>query len=1472
MEIFREDFKRNNINPVKDDLIFQITDWYASDESEDGTGKDAKYLIKIFGVDQIGQSIGVTVENYLPNFFIQIPSLDFEYYPNFSKIRAHIFDAFAWWDIMKIERVSKVNMFGFTNNKEEYFMKLTFRSLKSFKSATFNLKDLQIGPRKYKVKQFESNIEPFLRYMHIQDLEPCGWVKIHKMCYDFNLRGLLPASTNIDLVADCVNISKHSRNKPAPLVVASYDIECTSSHGDFPMAIKTYKKTARELNDFYRSLTTRSKNFVTRIEIEDLLKKQLYGLFEIDGCKESVLTYVIPKSRESIDKDFIKESIDNCVPDIIKLLKDKPQSEKKISDFLKNDLHLVDPKQVIKDMRDKCDLMKKYDKSNIQIEKELLKQLKEVLNKSSQDEDQQQRLGRKAEANFKIILSLFDNDTVFDKVAKKFKMMGFPDLEGDQIIQIGTTFHVYGSTECYFKHIITLKDCDDDFDVDEIVECSTEKQVLKEWSNLIQRMDPDIVTGYNIFGFDNGYIRDRSTELNCAKQVEQLGRLKLIKYDKKHPAFVVKELQSSALGQNILKYYAMEGRVQIDIMKLVQKDHKLDTYKLDHVASQFINGKVKQLVDQSTIVIDNTQGVFVNNFILLDGNKFKIVDMNGSKLTIQNDDNIDLGEVTKWGMVKDDISPNQIFQAQSKGPKERAMIAKYCIQDCALCNYLMMKLEIIANNAGMANVCIVPLSYIFLRGQGVKIFSLVAKQCLEDGFIIPVIRRIEDTDDSYEGAIVLEPKIGIYEEPISVLDFASLYPSSMISENISHDSIVMDEKYDNIPGVDYLDISYDVNGRKNVVRYAQFKEGKKGLLPRILMKLLSQRKLTRKKILYETVETVDNARHSGLITENGDSLSIKDLSLGNESIVKKADIKNRFITHNDFECAVLDGLQLAYKITANSLYGQVGAKTSPIYLQELAASTTATGRDLVMKLKYFAEDNFDCKVVYGDSVMPYTPIALKQNHRVFVEEIQNICTGWSTYPGFLKDGYDKEQAETDHPLYAWTHDGWRKIVRVIRHRCKKKIFRILTHTACVDVTEDHSLLDSNLNLVKPCDAFLGLELFQSFPSIEDKANIEEDSLQAADQITAQKHYVTMKSKFDHISIDVKNGKYIISPFHEIIKDNAIKHITMIHDTWEGFVYDIETEAGTFQAGVGNIVVKNTDSIFLKFNSLKNDDGEELQGKERLQASIDKSIELSKAFKPTLKSPHDAEYEKTFWPFVIMSKKRYVGNLYEEDVNKFKQKSMGIVLKRRDNANILKKVYGGMINIILNDNSIPKAIDFLLTELKTIENGNVELSDLIISKTLKGSYADPTRISHKVLADRMQERDPGSAPNVNDRVPYVYIVNDNKKALQGDRIEHPDFIVKNNVKIDYAYYITNQILKPVSQLLSLRVEQIKGFKYAKNHFDKLLHKFTNELKCPSKAADKVNTMKEEVVSKLIFDPILTGIAKKQKNQTSISDFF
>jgi hypothetical protein len=146
------------------------------------------------------------------------------------------------------------------------------------------------------------------------------------------------------------------------------------------------------------------------------------------------------------------------------------------------------------------------------------------------------------------------------------------------------------------------------------------------------------------------------------------------------------------------------------------------------------------------------------------------------------------------------------------------------------------------------------------------------------------------------------------------------------------------------------------------------------------------------------------------------------------------------------------------------------------------------------------------------------------------------------------------------------------------------------------------------------------------------------------------------------------------------------------------------------------------------------------------------------------SPQKLNYEKTLYPFILFSKKRYVGNLYEFDINKFKQKSMGIVLKRRDNANIVKKIYGGIIDIILNKQDLKESIVFLREELSNLVEGKTKIEDLVISKSLKGSYVDPTKIAHKVLADRIAERDPGNRPKAGDRIPYVY------KKLTNDELD------------------------------------------------------------------------------------------------------
>ena len=158
--------------------------------------------------------------------------------------------------------------------------------------------------------------------------------------------------------------------------------------------------------------------------------------------------------------------------------------------------------------------------------------------------------------------------------------------------------------------------------------------------------------------------------------------------------------------------------------------------------------------------------------------------------------------------------------------------------------------------------------------------------------------------------------------------------------------------------------------------------------------------------------------------------------------------------------------------------------------------------------------------------------------------------------------------------------------------------------------------------------------------------------------------------------------------------------------------------------------------------------------------------------------------------------------------------MGIVLKRRDNAEIVKYVYGGIIDIFMNINNkdpIKQSIEFLQKSLTDLVDGKFGLEMLTITKSLRGYYKNPESVAHKVLADRMGERDPGNKPSSNDRIPFAYIQVKEKKGakiLQGDRVEHPDYIKEKKLKPDYNFYISNQIKNPVAQIYGLIVEQLQ----------------------------------------------------------------
>ena len=1548
-------------------IEFQIVNWYTADieiESSDSDNDEesvqnqdtTKYTIKIFGVDENGRSISVTVTDFTPHFYVKVYKLwsksDMDKLASALRLRMGFIYQTAKIDIKPLR---KKDFWGFTNQQDFWFLRICFDSQKAMRAAV-----RQISSPKFSVprisqqhfKLYESNIEPFLRFAHIKNIQPAGWIRIPEGKYRTN--DILQSKCEIDICTRWSTIESIDKQAIAPLLIASFDLECTSSDGDFPVPVKDYKRFAIDIFNMY--------NDKKRIKTSDYyVKKEIINY--IVSQFENKMVY----SKQRLDSNSLKETLHREIDYLCTISKGDISIMKKAFRETFNS-YFTKPINSAQTCIEFFEKIKSEKVTMTALRKSMNKWLENYFNKHSDIFNREKDTEEAAEELIKLLFC--DKDAIIN-VMTDYMNEKFPELKGDEIIQIGTTFHRYGSQECHRKVLLSLGTCDP-IDGIEVIECEDEADLILNWTNLINESNPDIITGYNIFGFDFDYIFNRSEECGVMRQFCQIGRLKenISKYK-------VAKLSSSALGDNLMKYVDMEGRTLIDLMKVIQREYKLDSYKLDNVASHFMN---------------------------------------------QN---------------KHDVSPQDIFNLYKGNSKDRSVIGDYCIQDCNLCNKLIMKLEIIANNVGMANVCSVPMSWIFMRGQGVKIFSLVAKQCKDENFLVPAIykpykqKKVDDPEEDhkaeeegYEGAIVLEPKTGIYiDTPISVLDYASLYPSSMISENLSHDCIVLDDKYDNLPGVEYLDISYDLYEQsgdekrkvgQKTCRFVQPADGEKGIIPNILMHLLKQRKLTRKKIELKRVHMKDNLTYEGLYKKG--SGKITSLT-GDSHTFNEEDIEKIEDVYDNFQKAVLDGLQLAYKITANSLYGQVGAKTSPIYFKDIAACTTATGRKMIMLAKDFVEKEYNADVVYGDSVTGYTPTILRVNGNITVETMDNIAEkygGSKWIPCVEKGKQTKVACELDN-VEVWTEDGWTRVHRIIKHQLAehKKIVRVLTHTGVADVTDDHSLLRPDKTEVSSKDLKVGdLLLHSEFPHIgclgcaTDYPSPEEarimgmfmgDGSCGAYDCDSGKKCSWAINNFDMIVLQYykelcekvyperewkildtikSSGVYkLVNCSHKYggIKDFVIIYRTLLYHNkskivpniilnapyevrrsfWDGFydadgdkkdkmnlrldqksqisaltlsmlasslgfsvsfntridkphiyrvtltnnvqrknphaikkmynidytgeVYDLTTDNHHFHIGTGKLIGHNTDSLFIAFpEQLKSKDGEILKGKEALQKSIDIGVKSSDEIKPLLRLPHDLEYEKCFFPMILFSKKRYCANKYEHDVNKFKQVSMGIVLKRRDNANIVKQIYGGIIDIILNKHDVKESIAFLKQSLKDLIDGKFPLEDLIITKTLKARYKDPSKIAHKVLAERIKERSPGSAPQVNDRIPFIYVqvkpTSSTQKLLQGDRIEHPDYIIEKKLKPDYEFYLTNQIMNPVLQLYALIVEQLEGYRLPKTYWTDIKTKLVNDGKSEKKVRERLAELREVEVKKLLFDPILIKLGHMKTGQTQITSFF
>lgn len=350
---------------------------------------------------------------------------------------------------------------------------------------------------------------------------------------------------------------------------------------------------------------------------------------------------------------------------------------------------------------------------------------------------------------------------------------------------------------------------------------------------------------------------------------------------------VEKRMFSAAKGDNTYNFWSMGGRVTIDLMQIIKDDKKPDENSLKYAAIHWL------------------------------GN--------------ENSDNL-----------KMDLSAEEMFEIYRSGDaKKRFKIAEYCSRDCEIPLLLIKKLSYVPIWVEMSRVCFTWIHDVINSGQQVKVFNLISRYVhgeyalneADSGW--PKNSEKESIDKNsfmkkrkpdYQGATVIEPISGFYEDCISTLDFESLYPSIIRYFNLCPSSLVLNGQKE---GVEHHSIQHNIllpSGEyKSETRQYGFATKVQGVLPRLLKRLLDARKAVK-------------------------------------SLMKSVSDPHQW--------AILNGRQNGIKVACNSVYGFCGVSEDRGLLpcKPVAAVTTLKGRAFIDAAKMFVENNYKgSQVIYGDT-------------------------------------------------------------------------------------------------------------------------------------------------------------------------------------------------------------------------------------------------------------------------------------------------------------------------------------------------------------------------------------------------------------------------------------------------------------------------------------------------------------------------
>lgn len=314
----------------------------------------------------------------------------------------------------------------------------------------------------------------------------------------------------------------------------------------------------------------------------------------------------------------------------------------------------------------------------------------------------------------------------FDNEANSTYMnsMPKPKRPGDKTFQIGFTIFdppKDGKAKAYRKYLISMGELDPIEDVT-IIPVKSEADLYVAFAEKLREEDPEIVIGYNILGWDMNYMITRCENIcRCMGEFDKMGCLIGRSCVKDKISW-----GSSGAGKNDFTYLKVDGRIFIDLLPYIKRNHKLPNYRLETVCDEFLK---------------------------------------------TNKDPVKPKEIFKaWRKWNASYADPENSELRKQVRADLARIGKYCCHDGFLCILLFEKLCVWADLTESATVCQVNIFDMFARGQQLKMFSQVYRYCFKNEIAVEIDAYKAKDNEFYEGAYVGEPKRGLYDK-IVPMDF-----------------------------------------------------------------------------------------------------------------------------------------------------------------------------------------------------------------------------------------------------------------------------------------------------------------------------------------------------------------------------------------------------------------------------------------------------------------------------------------------------------------------------------------------------------------------------------------------------------------------------------------------------------------------------------------------------------------------------